>query len=49
MKVGENDISAEGKQGFIKLIEIPYLPGDMKFHDHNVFLVLHTPQYRRFL
>jgi len=49
MKVGENDISAEGKQEFIKLIEIPYLPGDMKFHDHNVFPMCHIIKYRRFL
>jgi hypothetical protein len=39
MKVEENDISGKGKQGFIKLLEIPCLPGDVKLHHHGVLFL----------
>jgi len=48
MEVEENDIPAQGKQGVIKLVEVPCLPGDVEFHSYGVLLVCHAIQYRPF-
>jgi len=32
MEVGKDDIPAEGKERVIKLVKVPHLPANMKFH-----------------
>ena len=48
MEVGEDDISGQGKEGFVKLVQISRFSRDMKFHDRRTLLMFHKVKYRPF-
>jgi len=42
MEVGEDDISGQRIERLVKLVQIPGLPGDMKFHHRRIPLMFHN-------